>query len=231
MAPPISSASAPASNADTKKMYAFTSDNRFQSSSLFEQQVEQLLKELNSIVKERWPQANNECVALIKKIFDSYSNVFQDDDDDEQQEAGNRGDGAKKAVKRFEQISSIKSINELNQKLAGYLAEFEAALSRLQAIKQNLAKLVENKSSHYLNDLSQLVDFNRLLGQLCGSFEKELQLKQLLIGDDYVFKSRMNRNLQVTLLCCFMHQPYLDEYALNKFLVVFNNRNLFLKEN
>ena len=243
MAPPIStsanSSSSTASNPDTKKMYAFASDNRFQSTNLFEQQVEQLLKELNSIVKEKWALANNECVALLKKIFDSYSNVFQNDDENGDElndqvltDATGTGkrDGAKMAVKRFEQISSIKNVNELNQKLTGHLAEFESALSRLQVIKQNIAKLIENKSSQYLNDLNQLVDFNKLLGQLCVSFEKELKLKQLLIGDQYVFKSRTNRNLQVTLLCCFMHQPYLDEYALNKFLVVFNNRNLFLKE-
>ena len=57
--------------------------------TLFDYQCDQLLRELQVILDQKWPYANRDGADLIRQIFDKYSELFDtnigevDDEDDE----------------------------------------------------------------------------------------------------------------------------------------------------
>ena len=56
-------------------------------SSLLDSQMEQLLKEMSTIINDHWKSLNNKGYVCIKTIFDNYSDVLNElkelDDEDE----------------------------------------------------------------------------------------------------------------------------------------------------
>ena len=89
------------------------------------------------------------------------------------------------------------------------LQTLSTLFDRTTQIAKNISKLYDTELDIFQviepHSLKQLIN-----EELIESYHREIRLKRIIIENE-VFKSRFSRESRVSVLACWIHEPYLDE--------------------
>lgn len=184
--------------------------------SILEQQAQILLGELSMIINEKWPSLNIAGCNCVKNITNLYSDIpkYVANKDDDENESDLSSAESKKEF-NLATLNYIREGNEQFDKLEDLLKNFEFYLNKLNKIKNGLTSLKLEAPKNALNEY---------LKDLCDSYKKEFNLKQVLTKK-YLFESRLDSDSKVAIVSAWMHQPYLDEMLILKINYLLDNNN------
>ena len=182
--------------------------------TVFEQQAEQLLNELSSIINEKWPSLNNTGCNHIKSLINLYTDISN------KESSSIYDSNLNSWTFNSNTLDFIRQCNEKFEKLNETLNNFSIYLNRLIKINANLVSLSESNL-----EIFRLISYSSLkndLADLCQCFQKEFTLKTVLIKK-YLFEARFDNNLKIAVMSSWMHEPHLDEMKLFKINTALNN--------
>jgi hypothetical protein len=181
---------------------------------LIESQYENLIKELITIIKDKWTLANRSGEIYLKQLFELFSEIYTNEEEEAE-------DTISKKI-NYKKITLVNECNSLFLKLNDLLkTSFKVYLDRIEKIKTNLIYIIDpNLSSKQI--MIDKNDFKLFTINLAESFAKDYLLKHKLITY-FVSKSRFCTSSQVSLMSCWIHEPYLTSevylFKLNKYLL------------
>jgi hypothetical protein len=180
---------------------------------LIESQYEILIKELITIIKDKWTLANRSGEIYLKQLFELFSEIYTNEEEEE--------DTISKTI-NYKKITLVNECNGLFLKLNDLLkTSFKVYLDRIEKIKNNLIYIIDsNLSSKQI--MIDKNDFKLFIINLAESFAKDHLLKHKLVTH-FLSKSRFCTSSQVSLMSCWIHEPYLTPevylFKLNKYLL------------
>ena len=172
-------------------------------SKLLETQSEDLLKELLSILSEKWTLNNGIGEIYMKKIFESFTDLYNEQEEEE--------DDEKSLIKsneiKFNQLNLINECNSLIDKLKELLITFQIYMNRIEKIKNNLIYLI-NLNLEILNCIESN-EFKLVLQDINESYLKEFHLKQDLVNQ-FIRRARFSQETQINLMSCWINEPFIS---------------------
>lgn len=192
-------------------MFETTAPNS--SNKLIETQSQDLLKELLSILKEKWLLSNRTGESYLKAIFSNYSSLYTATDEHHDQLL---------PIDQVE-LKHIQLVNECNDLIVNLnsllLNTFQVYVNRMEKIKTNLFYILDLK----LNVHQQIdeTDFKLFLNEMLDMFRKDLSLKKDIVND-FVSRSRLSHQSQVNIMSCWLLEPFISHevccFKLNAYL-------------
>lgn len=166
-----------------------------ETNKLLETQCEELLRELMSILKEKWPLTNRTGETYVKTIFDSYTDLYDTNESSTDKEI------------KFDQLQLINECNQMFLKLNELLKTFHFYIERINKIKTNLIYIIDlNLAVHQIINKDE---FKRLLNNIGDSFQKEFYVKNDLVSQ-YISEARFSHETQVALMAFWIHEAFIS---------------------
>ena len=186
--------------------------NETNGSKLLDYQCEQLLKEFELIISEKWQITNQNGVQYIRGILDHFSYLFDSNESKEETDYDEE-------ISRFTPndklgLKNLKVLQELNEnfnKLNEILKNFDFYLQRLKAIRSNLSKMIESSSSTQLVSQIEPLVLKQVLNEICNDYHQENSLKQKIVNE-FIHQSKFDQDSRIALLSCWIHEPYLNDH-------------------
>ncbi len=179
--------------------------------SLLDSQMEQLLKEMSTILNENWKSLNSKGYVCIKSMFEKYSDVLNDlgDENTAEKKIENENEGNLK----YAHLKVLDECNEHQEKLNEIIKYFQSHVERVKKLRKNMNSLLTTKLD--LFEIISAESFAILIERLCDCYEREFHLKSKVVNE-LLFKSRTNREYQVFVVSVWIHEPFIDESLLLK---------------
>jgi hypothetical protein len=181
------------------------------SSNLIDSQILKLLKELQVIFNQKWVLLNNEGFNYIENLFEIFQNfrdIFE-----------KRHDISNKSNSNINnEVDFINKCNDINEKLVDVINNYELQIKRVNEIKMILFDINRNNTIEIVNVAKKYID------KISSQFNEDYNLKVALVKR-LIFKSRLNRTDQVSLISCWMHEPSIEFINILKFNNLIDNYN------
>lgn len=194
---------------------------------LLKKHVSLLLAEIEQILTEKWPLEVNIGHGYLQIIVNSFRAVFEPakNDDDDQNDPKRDKKNDLSSIDRNFYVNQLSSLNECNlafSRLRNNLTSLDTLAARLGTIQRSLSSLINMKVNLFECDDDDCVhvdweEFRTCLSQIVESFEAELRLKREIV-EKLLVKSRVDQAYQVTLVSMWIHQPYVSEPLVDKFI-------------
>lgn len=180
--------------------------NSSEMSQLVKGKFDELIKEINEIISNKWLVVNNRGLDTLTAISNNFLKIYSKEESETDSEAA------------YMQINEL--INEINNKV---LPEFSSKVDQLQRINANLKAILQmSKQDLYkFYEIGNLLsDFEADLKTLVKCYAEEFNFKKSLI-DEYLLKARKEEQELVALTAMWMHEPYLDDFLISKMKSLF----------
>jgi hypothetical protein len=168
-------------------------ETKTNSSKLIETQFKDLLKELLSILSEKWPQSNQTGETLIKSVLNKYSEIYTEYSHDQIE---------------FKQIQAIGECNEIFEKLNALLLNtFKMYVNRMEKIRANLVYIIDLKLA-----VHQHIDnsgFKSFVNEMLQMFQEDMALKNDLVNK-FMSRARLSHESQVNIMSCWLIEPFIS---------------------